>query len=88
MIQFSNAREAKEFLVAKIVEEAERENVTLSEIERKMLYFSETGWTLPDMKEINAQFDEQYDQAQYEEKVVQLISNAVRRMRKESPEEY
>jgi hypothetical protein len=50
---FSTAREAKEFLVSEIVAEAQRKNVPLSEIERKMLYFSETGWTLPDIMEVN-----------------------------------
>ena len=36
---FHSAREAKEFLISKIVEEAIREGTVLSEIERKMLYF-------------------------------------------------
>jgi len=49
MTRFTSAREAKEFLVAKIAEEAQREGVPLSEVERKMLCFSETGWTLPDI---------------------------------------
>ncbi len=38
-----SVREAKEFLASRIVAEAERENVPLSEIERKMLYFTESG---------------------------------------------
>jgi hypothetical protein len=50
-------RHAKEFLVSKIVNEAQREGLLPSEIEKKMLYFSETGWTLPDMEEINTAFD-------------------------------
>jgi hypothetical protein len=45
---FTAARHAKEFLVSRIVTEAQREGVALSEIEREMLYFSETSWTLPD----------------------------------------
>jgi len=43
MNPFQSAREAKEFLISRIVEEAQRENIVLSESERKMLYFSETG---------------------------------------------
>jgi hypothetical protein len=54
MNRFSTAREAKEFLLAGIVAEAQRENVPLSEIERKMLYLTETGWTLPDIMEVNS----------------------------------
>jgi hypothetical protein len=42
---FSSAREAKEFLVERIVSQAQHDAVALSDIERKMLYFSETGWT-------------------------------------------
>ena len=55
MTRFASAREAKEFLVAKIAEEAQREGVPLSEVERKMLYFTETAWTLPDIMEVNEQ---------------------------------
>lgn len=43
MMAFHNAREAKEFLISKIVAEAQLEGIPLSEIERKMLYFSESG---------------------------------------------
>jgi hypothetical protein len=70
----TTARDAKEFLVNKIVEEAEREGVLLSDVERKMLYFSETGWTLPDMMEVNEAFDREYDQAAYESKIKKLVN--------------
>jgi hypothetical protein len=85
---FSNAREAKEFLVSRIVAEAQRENVALSEIERKMLYFTETGWTLPDMMEVSDEFDRQYDQAKYEKKIAHLIRSETKRLRRTNPEEY
>jgi hypothetical protein len=42
--QFATSSEAKEFLVGKITEQARREGTILSDIERKMLYFSETDW--------------------------------------------
>ena len=38
-----------------------------------MLYFSETGWTLPDMKQVSAEFDRNYDQDKYEQKIALLI---------------
>ena len=60
MNPFPSAREAKEFLVARIVEEARREGVPLSEVERKMLYFSETGWTLPDMMQISDALNQEF----------------------------
>ncbi|HEX3353709.1 MAG TPA: hypothetical protein VHS34_12870 [Terriglobales bacterium] len=41
MKTFLGCREAKEFLISEIVAEAQRENAPLSEVERKMLYFTE-----------------------------------------------
>jgi hypothetical protein len=84
----SSAREAKEFLVSRIVEEANREDVSLSEVERKMLYFSETDWTLPDIMEVNEQFDREYDQDDYEKKIKNLIIAGAKHDRKESSDQY
>ncbi|HXU18520.1 MAG TPA: hypothetical protein VN708_25660, partial [Terriglobales bacterium] len=83
MTRFQSAREAKEFLVARIIEQAERENVSLSEVERKMLYFSETNWTLPDMMEVSQQFDREYNQDQYEKTIAELVRNATEHDRKQ-----
>jgi hypothetical protein len=80
------AQRAKEFLISQVVEEAQRENVSLSEVERKMLYFTETEETLPDIYEVNAQFDREYDGARYEKKIAGLLRNAFRRNGKESVE--
>lgn len=82
--QFSSAREAKEFLVSGIVEEAQRESVPLSEVERKMLYFTETGWTLPGMIDVSNEFDSDYDQSDYEKKIASLIKNKMKWDRKEN----
>jgi hypothetical protein len=75
MQAFATARKAKEFLIRQISAEALREGVPLAEIEEKMMYFSETGWTLEGMSEMNAAFEAKYDQAEYEEKVANLIRN-------------
>ena len=88
MASFHNARQAKEFLISKIVAEAQRENVSLSDVERKMLYFSESGWSLPDILEVNDEFESEYDRNKYERKIAKLIQNADKHTRKESPEEY
>jgi hypothetical protein len=71
-----SAREAKEFLVSEVVLEAQRENIDLSEVERKMLYFSETCWTLSDMLAVYDNFDAEYDQGKYERKIAKLIRAA------------
>jgi hypothetical protein len=83
-----SAREAKEFLVSQIVLEAQRENDALSEVERKMLYFSETDWTLPDIADVSDQFDAEYDQTKYERKITRLIRAAYRHAGKEDRETY
>jgi hypothetical protein len=70
---FESGREAKEYLVGRIVEEARREGVPLSEIETKMLYFSETAWTLPDIMDVNEAFERDYESVSYEEKIAGLI---------------
>lgn len=72
---FANARDAKEFLVGRIVTEAQREGVSLSEIERKMLYFSETACSLTDIMDVSDAFDRDYDRAEYEEKIGTLVRN-------------
>jgi hypothetical protein len=87
MARFDNAREAKEFLISRIADQAQRDGVPLSEIERKELYFSESGWTLPDIMEVNEAFERDYDQTSYEKKIKKLVREARIRARKEAPEE-
>jgi hypothetical protein len=85
---FPSAREAKEFLVSKIVTESQREGVPLSEVERKMLYFSETAWTLQDMAAVNEAFDREYNQAENEQKIGKLIRNMGTSDRAHNREEF
>lgn len=77
---FRTVHEAKDFLASCIAEEAQRNGTQLTEIERKMLYFSETGWTLPDMKEVSAEFDCHYDQTDYERKIGELVNKIQNRL--------
>ena len=69
----NTVREAKDYLAGRIAAEAKREQIPLSEIERNMLYFSETDWTLPGMLEINSEFERDYDDNEYERKIAGLI---------------
>ena len=73
MRTFDTSRDAKEFIVSRIVMEAQRHHVPLSEVETKMLYFSETARTLPDIREVNEAFDRDYDRVEYEQKITRLI---------------
>ena len=72
MPRFESEREAKEYLVGRIVDQAKREGTPLTEVERKMLYFSESGWTLPDMMQVNAEFERDCDNDEYERKIAGL----------------
>jgi len=75
MQQFATVREAKEYLIARIVAQAGHDGIPLSEVERKMLYFSETGWTLPDMMQVNAEFDQNYEQDEFEAKIADVVKS-------------
>jgi hypothetical protein len=71
-----NSADAKQFLIGPVIEEAELQQVSLSEVERKMLYFTEVSPSLPDICDVNAEFERNYDAGEYEEKVAALLKNA------------
>ena len=68
MDSFAAARSAMDFLVSAITAEAELQGMPLLPVERKMLWFSETVPTLPDIMHVNDVFDREYDQTEYEKK--------------------
>ena len=76
---------AKQFLISKIIEEAKLEQINLSEIEKKMLSFTEVHPSLPDTYEVNAEFERNYDSDEYEAKIATLLKNARERGRQSSP---
>jgi hypothetical protein len=76
---------AKEFLISKVVQEAASSHVQLSDVERKMLYFTEAYPSLPDIIEVNAEFERNYDSDEYERKIAQLLRSARARASQSSP---
>jgi hypothetical protein len=86
--RFKDDREALDFIASRIADEAQLEGVPLSEVERKMLYFSETAWTLPDIWEVSDEFGRDYDSGVYERKISQLIKRAVGHAQKLQKEEF
>jgi hypothetical protein len=87
MVQtFATPRDAKEFLVSRIIAESRLEGVPLSHVETKMLYFSETAWTLPDIGEVIEAFDRECNQAEYEHKIGTLIRNLCANLRSNNRE--
>ena len=87
MQTFESVREAKEFLIGKLLDQAARDGYPMSEIERKMLYFSETGWTLPDSMRVNELFTRDYDTPAYEWKIRHLAKNFRKEGSLRKPEE-
>ncbi|HEY6447285.1 MAG TPA: hypothetical protein VIY53_12560 [Acidobacteriaceae bacterium] len=85
--RFRTAREAKEYLVGVIANEAEHDGAPLTEVERKMLFFTETGWTLPEMKQVSAEFDRSYVQDEYEAKIASIAAKVRARFTDERQQE-
>jgi hypothetical protein len=80
-------KQAKDFLVQEATEQAARENVPLSEIEKKMMYFTESDAASCDNPaELNDEFETQQDTAEYEAKVSRLLHHAYTRLTAEDPE--
>ena len=85
--RFRTVREAKEYLVGVIANEAEHDGTPLTEVERKMLFFTETGSTLPDMKQVSAEFDRSYVQDEYEEKIASIVAKVRARFTDDNQQE-
>jgi len=81
-------REAKIFLASRIAEEAELQGFPLADIERKMLYYSDSGWTLEDISTVNDAIARQLDRKEYEKRMASLIRNLRARLRAAGDEEY
>ena len=72
---FETVVSAKMFFVERVLQQAERENINISGLEKAMLSFTESGdWEFG--SEIAEQFDDEYDQDEYERKVAGLLKRA------------
>ena len=67
---------AKQFLLLKVTNQAQRDRVPLDETEKKMFFFSESPATSADVVEA---FDNNYDATTYEKKVAGLLRKAYAR---------
>jgi hypothetical protein len=79
-------REAKDFLVQQTTEQAQLEGVQLSDLEKRMMYFTETGEMPEDFIQLNEEFEAQYNSDEYEAKIAKLLRHAYQRARKENDE--
>jgi hypothetical protein len=79
-------REAKDFLVMQTAEQAAIEGVPLSELEKRMMYFTESSDAVEDPVRLNEEFEAHCDSDEYESKIAKLLRHAHARVKKESPE--
>jgi hypothetical protein len=79
-------REAKDFLVQQTAGQAALENVSFSSLEKRMMYFTETGECPEDPIALNDAFEAEYDATMYEKKISLLMAQAYRRIKREDPD--
>ena len=80
------ALEAKQFLVQQTAEQAALENVPLSDLEKRMMYFTEVEECPEDPIALNEEFEAEYDTEKYEAKMSKLMRHARQRIKKGNPE--
>jgi hypothetical protein len=80
--------EAKDFLVQQTAEQAALENVPFSDLEKRMMYFTETDECPEDPIALNDAFEAEYDTDEYEAKVSKLTHHAYLRIKKENSEAF
>lgn len=71
-----NVHEAKDLLVERIKKQAFLEGTALSDLEIRMLYFTENEEPDEDPLALNAEFEEHYDSDEYERKISKLMRHA------------
>lgn len=81
------AREAKDFLVLQTSEQASLEGLPLSDLEKRMMYFTERRGALEDPAALHDEFEAHYDSAEFEKKISRLMSLAYKRLKEENPEQ-
>ncbi len=80
------AREAKDFLVQQTAEQAALESIPLSDLEKRMMYFTEVEECPENPIALNDAFEAEYDTDEYEAKISKLMHHAYQRIKKENPE--
>jgi len=79
-------RDAKDFLVRQTAEQAALEHAPLSDLEKRMMYFTETDECPEGPVALNDAFEAEYDNDEYEAKISKLMHHAFQRIKNENPE--
>jgi hypothetical protein len=75
-----NISEAKTFLVQQTEQQATLERVSFSDLEKRMMYFTESGEMPDDPIELNDAFESEYDSSEYEAKIGNLLRQALQKI--------
>jgi hypothetical protein len=70
----TKSRQAKDFLVQQASEQAALEGVQLSDLEKRMMYFTESDSSCENPAALNEEFGAKYNPDEYETKVSDLRS--------------
>jgi hypothetical protein len=82
-----DTKQAKDFLVAQVAQQAAIESVPLADIEKRMMYFTESDpASCPDPLAINDEFEARFEMPEYEAKISELLEHARERLQKDDPE--
>jgi hypothetical protein len=82
-----NTQQAKDFLAEQVGEQAALDNTPLDDIERRMMYFTESDpKSCPNPLALNEEFEGQQDTAEYEAKMSVLLQHAYQRLKANEPE--
>jgi hypothetical protein len=82
-----NTKQAKDFLVELTSEQAALEGTPLSDVEKRMMYFTESDpSSCENPTGLNDEFEEKYETNEYESKISRLLHRAHNRLKKENPQ--
>jgi len=84
-----DSRQAKDFLVSQTAQQAALEGVPLSDLEKRMMYFTEGADAVEDPIQLNEEFESKYGEDEdydYEKKMSRLLHRSYSRLRKENPQ--
>jgi hypothetical protein len=82
-----NSEQAKDLLVEQTVEQSALDGVPLADVEKRMMYFTESDpASCENPIELNDEFEAEHETKEYETKISQLLHHAHSRLKKESPD--
>ncbi|HMI49881.1 MAG TPA: hypothetical protein VK525_00115 [Candidatus Saccharimonadales bacterium] len=81
-----NTKDAKDFLADQAAQQAALDHIPISDIEKRMMYFTESdSASCGDPVTLNDEFEEKYGTTEYEAKMSRLLHRAYKRLKAENP---